>query len=214
MYCGAASMFLCVIISLSSYHIIKSYGKKRSYELSQLNDIPHNQAALVLGTSQYLSKGRKNLYFQFRIQTAAKLYFAGKVNYIIVSGDNSHFSYNEPVSMRKALQKLGVPDSAIYLDFAGFRTLDSMVRTKEIFGQKKVTVVSQDFHNHRAIFIASRFGIEAIGCNAPNVNLYIGFKTLVREYLARVKVFMDIYILHTTPKYLGKPVILGEKQIH
>ncbi len=208
------STILTVFIPVFIYQIVKAKAKRHCYELSNINDLPSVDAAIVLGTSQYLSGGRTNLYFSYRMQAAAELYSSGKVNYVIVSGDNSHISYNEPISMKRALIKLGVPDSVIYLDYAGFRTLDSMVRAREIFLQNRVVVVSQAFHNHRAVFIARKNNIEAFGLNARDVSHAAGFKTRIREHLARVKVMLDLYVLRTSPRFLGEPVILGEKQIH
>lgn len=205
---------ISLVLIITSYQVIRLSSKPYTWESSELDSLPYNKAAIVLGTSQYAYAGRQNLYFVYRMQAAAELYKSGKVSYLILSGDNARLSYNEPINMKKALIKLGVPDSVIYLDYAGFRTLDSMVRSKHIFGQSKVTVVSQEFHNHRAIFLARRNGIHAIAYNARDVGNITGSKTMLREYLARVKVFIDLYLLDTQPRFLGKPVILGEKQIN
>ena len=120
-----------------------------------INKLPQNDVALVLGTSKYTVNGYQNPYFYYRIEAAAKLYQAKKVKHILVSGDNRLKSYNEPKEMQQALEKRGIPTKAITLDYAGFRTLDSVVRSKEVFGQKRITIVSQKFHNHRALFIAN-----------------------------------------------------------
>ena len=108
--------------------------------------------------------------------------------------------------MRTDLVAMVVPDSCIYLDYAGFRTYDSMLRSREIFGQSKYTVISQQFHNERAIFIAQHNGMEVVGFNARDVSKRAGFKTDIRERFARVKVFLDIYVLHTKPKFLGEKI--------
>ena len=130
-----------------------------------------------------------------------------KIKYIIVSGDNMKRGYNEPVLMRTDLMKEGIDSSVIFLDYAGFRTFDSVVRSKEVFGQKAITIISQKFHNERAVFLASREGITAVGFNAKDVNPKYGQKTNIREKLARVKVFIDIF-LRTDPKFLGKKVVI------
>ncbi len=160
----------------------------------------------MLGTSQYLSNGDRNLYFSYRIEAAYALYRAKKVAYILVSGDNGEKTYNEPKKMRDALIKKGVPAEKIVLDYAGFRTLDSVVRAKEVFGQESFIVVSQKFHNERALYIAENRGLKAFGFNARDVAQYAGFKTHLREYLARVKMMLDLYILGTSPKFLGEAV--------
>nr|WP_300354194.1 ElyC/SanA/YdcF family protein [Chryseobacterium sp.] len=114
------------------------------------------------------------------------------MEYIIVSGDNSRKDYNEPEDMQLTLMQYGIPEDKIFLDFAGFRTLDSVVRAKEIFGQKKLIIISQKFHNERAVFLARKNGIEAYGYNAKDVNKYAGLKTNSREYLAKAKVYWDL----------------------
>ncbi|MCT4647960.1 MAG: YdcF family protein [Carboxylicivirga sp.] len=150
-------------------------------------DIPHNKVGLLLGTAKTVQSGRINLYYKYRIDAAAKLYKAGKVDFILVSGDNSTKSYDEPTTIKNDLIKNGIPAERIYLDYAGFRTLDSVVRCKAIFGQESITVISQQFHNERALFLAKYNDIEAVGFNAKDVNIHYGFRTRIRESLARVK---------------------------
>ena len=133
------------------------------------------------------------------------LYKAGKIDYVIVSGDNSTKEYDEPSTFKEDLIKGGIPEGRIYLDYAGFRTLDSVVRVKEIFGQESVIIISQQFHNERAIYLAEHYDIKAIGYNAKNVSKHYGFKTNLREYLARTKVFIDI-LLGVQPKFLGEKI--------
>jgi SanA protein len=178
----------------------------RGHLFNDVNAIPYNKVGLLLGTSKYLSKGVSNPYFENRIKAAEDLYHAGKIKYIVISGDNSFVSYNEPRDMRKKLLTDSIPDSCIFLDFAGFRTFDSVIRCKEIFGQEKFTVISQQFHNERAIYISSHYNIDAIGFDAEDVGSYNGFMTNVRELFARVKVFIDIFITHEQPKFLGEKI--------
>ncbi len=113
-------------------------------------------------------------------------------------------SYNEPRMMKKDLVGLGIPDSVLFLDYAGFRTLDAVVRAKKIFGQDSVIIISQKFHNTRAIFLAQYFNLNAIGYNAKNVSFSNSPKTFIREYFARVAAFLDVEIFHTQPKFLGE----------
>jgi SanA protein len=188
--------------------IISRYARDKLY--NDVNSIPENKCGLMLGTSKYISKGKPNPYFTARVQAAAALYRAGKIRYLIISGDNRHVSYNEPREMRRALVAEGIPDSILYSDYAGFRTFDSMVRAKEIFGQTRITIITQPFHNMRAVFIAKHFGIEAIGFNAADVSTARGLKTQFREVFARTKVFLDIYILKTKPKFLGEKIDIPE----
>jgi SanA protein len=163
---------------------------------------------LLLGTSKYGSNGKPNQYFINRIDAAVKLYKAGKIKYIIVSGDNRSVNYNEPLKMKKELIKRGIPAEIIFVDYAGFRTFDSVIRAKEIFGQNTFIIISQEFHNKRAIFIARKSGIDAYGFNAEDVGMSNGLFTNMRELFARVKVFLDIYVFHSQPKYLGEKVII------
>lgn len=173
-----------------------------SYDIQKL---PNEKVGLLLGTSKILKSGWKNLYFFNRIDAAEQLYKSGKIKYILISGDNSTKDYSEPEDMQAELLKRGIPANKIVLDFAGFRTLDSVVRAKEIFGQNSFIIISQKFHNERAVFLAQHYGIKAYGFNAKDVNKYFGFKTKVREYFARAKVFVD-FLLGVEPKFGGEKV--------
>lgn len=186
--------------------LVKHSAKDKIF--SSLDEIPANAVALVLGTNPQGPDGFNNPYFQYRINAAAELYHAGKVQHIIVSGDNSRKSYNEPAAMQEALEKKGIPRSAITLDYAGFRTLDSVVRCREIFQQTQFTVISQQFHNERALFIAKENDLDVIAYNATNPFRKEINKTQIREYLARCKAVLDIYLLNKQPKYLGEKIDL------
>jgi SanA protein len=193
-----------IVLTILAYTLIEWYAS--AWVFDDVEKVPKNRVALVLGTSRRMADGRVNLYFKYRINAAVELYKAKKVDYLLVSGDNSLSYYNEPMDMKKALMEAGIPENVIFLDYAGFRTLDSVVRANKVFGQSRYTVVSQPFHNKRAIFIARQYGIQAIGYNAKDVNAEIGFKTQVREIFARVNVFLDLYLLFTKPKFLGESV--------
>ena len=168
--------------------------------------LPDNDVGLVLGTSPYLSSGKTSPAFQGRIDAAAELYRVGKVKHLIVSGANPDETYNEPRAMRKALMQAGVPEEAITLDFAGFRTLDSVVRAKQVFKLDRFTVVTQKYHTYRAVFIARKFGVPAYAFIAPaNADGRPGNRHPVREVVARVAAILDIFVLRTKPKFLGAP---------
>lgn len=183
--------------------------KSTKYCFDNTDDIPYSPVGLLLGTTPMLSNGRVNLYFKYRIDAALELYHAGKIKYLLVSGDNSRNEYNEPQEMKNALIAGGIPQNRVFLDYAGFRTLDSVVRAKEIFGQDTFTVISHKFHNERAIYLARHYDIEALGFNAQDVSVHYGFKTRVREWLARVKVFVDL-LTNKQPKFLGEPIEIPE----
>ncbi|MFC6266988.1 SanA/YdcF family protein [Frigoriflavimonas asaccharolytica] len=174
---------------------------------SSISKVPAEKAGLLLGTSKNLANGTINPYFKYRIEAAAELFLAGKIQNIIVSGDNSVKHYNETEDMKFALIEKGVPENKIFEDFAGFRTLDSVVRAKEIFGQNSLIIISQKFHNERAIYLAQKNGMNAFGYNAKDVNSQFGFTTNVREKLARVKVFVDL-IFGVEPKFGGEKIII------
>ncbi len=167
---------------------------------------PARHVGLVLGCARTLSGGWRNPFFDHRIQAAARLYHAGKVRYLVVSGDNHVRGYDEPQDMKDSLIGAGVPAERIYCDYAGFRTLDSIVRVREVFGQNSVTVISQEFHNQRAIYIARHRGVDAIGFNAADVDTYDSFATRCREAVARANMLLDIFVFGRAPKFLGKKV--------
>lgn len=196
--------FLVAFIVYVDRTITKT-GKRFCY--NSVDSIPYNHCAVVLGTSKYLLTGNKNLYYINRIKAAVELYYCNKVDYIIVSGDNRNRNYNEPITMYNDLVAAGIPGKKIILDYAGFRTLDSVVRGKEVFGQDKFTIVSQSFHNQRAIFIARKKGIMAIAFNAEDATGNLDLKVQVRELAARLLVFVDI-IIAKKPYFLGEKVII------
>ena len=172
---------------------------------TDVNAIPQNDIGLVLGTSKYATGGI-NLYFKYRIEAAAELYFSGMIKHIIVSGDNHVQGYNEPEQMKQSLVKLGVPAERITCDYAGLRTLDSVVRLKKIFMVNKATIISQRFHLQRALFIAKHYHIDAIGYCSKDVNANYGRNTNIRELFARSKAVLDLYLLHTKPRHLGAEI--------
>jgi SanA protein len=193
-------VILLIIISCNVW-VVQS-TRDRVYD--DLEKLPQHRVALVLGTSHRLASGGSNPFFDERMETAAVLYRLGKIDHFILSGDNRTQYYNEPRAMQKALISLGVPDSAITLDYAGLRTLDSVVRSKKIFGQNKITIITQPFHSYRAVFISNYYDIDAVAMAAEEPGLGISFKVLVREYFARTKAVLDLYVLKTDPQFLGE----------
>ncbi len=202
----AAGAFTVIAVFIANLVIVRS-SKGKTY--SDVQAIPHRRVGLVLGCQEYLPDRRPNLFFQNRVAAAASLYQQRKVDYLLVSGDNHTLGYDEPADLKNALIAQGIPAGRIYADYAGFRTLDSVVRAKEVFGQTEITVVSQEFHNQRAIFIANHRGLDAIGFNAPEVDAYNSFGTRMREHLARVKAVLDIYVFRKQPHFLGEKVAIG-----
>ena len=169
--------------------------------------IPKNKVGLVLGTGKFLANGHINLYYKYRIDAAAALYKAGKIEFLLLSGDNGIENYDEPTTFKEDLIARGIPEEKIFLDYAGFRTLDSVIRANAIFGQERFTIISQKFHNERAIFIANQKGMQAIGFNAKAITGRYGLKVRIREYFARTKVFVDL-LFNVKPKFLGKKITI------
>lgn len=174
-----------------------------------LASVPVRRAGLVLGCTPLTRDGQRNAYFDHRMQAAADLFHAGKVEFLLLSGDNRDHSYDEPRYMRRALLERGVPEDRMQADRSGLRTLDSVVRAQRVFGLDRLTVVSQEFHNRRAVFIASHFGIDAIGYNARDVEASRGLRTRAREAFARVKTLLDLYVLGTEPAVEATPAETG-----
>ncbi len=172
------------------------------YIYEDINTLPPRDVGMVLGTSKFYASGSLNQYYSNRIQGAADAYHQGKIKYLLVSGDNGEHNYNEPINMRKDLIKAGVPASKIVLDFAGFRTLDSVVRTRQVFDTNNFTIITQRFHCERALFIAAQKGIDAqcLAVPAPKNMM----KVRVREIFARLGALADLYILNREPRFLGE----------
>lgn len=201
-YSGVALLLLVLLLNYK----VKNDVKESMYD--NITETPSKKVGLLLGTAKYVKGGWINLYYTHRITAAVELYKAGKIEYILISGDNGRESYDEPTLMKEDLMAAGIPESAIYLDYAGFRTLDSVVRCKIIFGELDILVISQQFHNERAVYIARAKGMQAIGYNAQDVNAKYGFKTRIREYLARTKMFLDLWF-GKEPKFLGEEIQIG-----
>ncbi len=198
----------CLVLYANLTAIWASRGRL----FDEVSELPQTQVGLVFGTSDKMPDGRENLYFRYRIDAAVAVWNAGKVETLIVSGDNLSDPpyYNEPDKMRRALVKRGVPEDRIVSDPRGMRTLDSVVRAKEIFGTDTVLLISQRFHNERAIYLAKANGIRAYGFNARDVDTQAGLKTRLREVGARVLMWLDVNFLNTRPSHLGKKIELPE----
>ena len=194
-------LFLIVVILSLDYWI--SY-KTAPYIYHDENKLPYRTIGVVLGTSKYVKGGGINGFYRNRIDGAIDLYWQGKVDYLLLSGDNAQLNYNEPIMMQKDLIKAGIPKDSIVLDYAGFRTFDSVVRANKVFNANEFTIITQEFHCERAIFIALAQGIQAqcFAVPAPESMKLVR----IREMFARVSAFIDLYILNKEPKYLGPTI--------
>lgn len=195
-----AALFLGGVFAADAY--IEYRARRQVFD--SVDALPYRRVGIVLGTSPYASAGRKNDYYTARIEAAANLYHRGKVSRLIVSGANPSPYYNEPRFMKADLIDLGVHESRIILDFAGLRTLDSVIRAHKVFGQDSFTVVSQRFHLLRAVYIGSRRGLNVVGYAAADPTTFTRLKARLREYGARVQALLDIWVLDTQPQFLGE----------
>lgn len=192
---GLAGVILPRLIT-TLYSVNKIYQKE---------DAPSERVAVVFGAG-LRRDGTPTPILRDRVETAADLYFSGKVEKILMSGDNRFENYNEPESMRQYALSLGVPDNAIVMDYAGRRTYDTCYRAKAIFGVESTLLVTQKFHLPRALFLCNALGIKAEGVEAKN-RQYWGTSLLiwnVREQLATIGAFLDVYINNPLP-VLGNP---------
>lgn len=195
-------IFILIAIIAGINYWVNHATAKQLY--SDVNTIPKNRVGLLLGTAKFQDKARHmvNPYYQNRIDAAVALYMAGKIDYVIVSGDSVAF-YNEPVLMRQDLIARGIPANKIYMDNAGYRTLDSILRCRDIFGEDNITIISQKFHNQRALFIANNKHLKAIAFNAADGGSI--WDATFREKLARVRMGLDL-LLNKQAKYYGERV--------
>jgi len=199
-----AALFLYAALFSLNHYVSQT---SEPYIYSDLNKVPTKQAALLLGTTKYLKGGYTNYFYTYRIEAAAKLFKAGKVKAIIVSGDNSTERYDEPTSMYEDLIKMGVPQQYITLDYAGFRTIDSVIRAEAIFDLDDYIIVSQAFHLERAVYLSHAKKQKTVGFIAKDIPGTTGaYRMKYREYLARAKAFLDLYIIHKEPKFYGEKV--------
>lgn len=200
------SLFFSIVIALFGIDAMMVHQTKSSI-YSDIKTIPPKKAGLLLGTSKYIRKGQKNYFYTYRIEAAASLFKAKKIDAIVISGDNSTKYYDEPTTMKNDLVAMGIPPRYITLDYAGFRTLDSIVRAKEIFDLDDYTIISQRFHLERALAIAIAKGDKAIGFVAKDIpDTPAAYRMKIREYFARGAAFIDLHILHREPKFHGKKV--------
>lgn len=192
--CVALTVALVALIIIC-YMLVSSNASDRVF--SDIEDVPHNKAGLLLATSPITPGGAHNFYFDNRIKAADELYKAEKIDFIIASGgDYTQTQKNgcdEPQAILDSLVARGIPAQRIILDYDGTRTLNSIAKAKEVYGLDSLTLISQKYHNERAIYLADKYGLHAIGYNAePSPVLHNRIKNTLREYLARVKMFLDL----------------------
>ncbi|XZF13879.1 SanA/YdcF family protein [Chitinophagaceae bacterium MMS25-I14] len=203
-----SAVIATILVSCIDYWVTESTQQQLYNDIKTLRG---NKIGLLLGTSKTVKNGWENLFYKYRIEATVALFKAGKIQCVLISGDNSREAYNEPETMMHDLVAAGVPADKIFLDYAGFRTLDSIVRCKDIFGANDITIISQPFHNERALFLANHKGLHAIAFNAQDVPAKYGIRVALREKLARVKMLMDLW-LGKQPKFAGPKVDMNNPQ--
>ena len=198
---GAWIACIIAVVSLASMlvcnRIVVNNAEGKVY--SDINSLPYNKVGLLLGTTPQARIGRiTNYFFIYRIDAAEQLYKAGKIGQILISGDEDSLDgINEVECMRDSLLARGVPDSVIVLDSKGYRTIYSVINANKVYGLKSFTIISQKFHNERAIYQAEHLGLDVENIQAYNAKdpmLRRAYLTTIREYFARVKMFLDLWM--------------------
>lgn len=188
-------LFVCIVVMLICNQIVVNNAEGKVF--SDIDSIKYNKVGLLLGTTPQARIGRiTNAFFTYRIDAAEQLYKAGKIDQILISGDeNSLDGVNETECMRDSLMARGVPANAIILDGKGYRTIYSVININKVYGLKSFTIISQKFHNERAIYQAEHLGLDVEiiqAYNAKDPKSRRAYFTTIREYFARVKMFMDL----------------------
>jgi SanA protein len=192
-------LLVCITVVVPNAIITGTYS---GYIPATLDTVPHCDIALVLGTAPTVN-GPLHLYYCSRLRAAAELYKADVIHTILASGDNSRVDYDKPTHMKEDLVSLGVCEDDIVLDYAGFKTLDSMVRGKKVFCVQRRGTASQQYHCSRAVFLARSFGLDAVAYAAPEINHPVHVRNALPEYLARTRAALDVWVILRKPKFLG-----------
>ena len=188
---AVAALAVIVLVLPNAWILAASAGRVSDY--GEDGDTAEAPVAIVLGASVW-APGEPSPWLKYRLETAAGLYESGRVDAILVSGDNSRVDYDEPTAMRDYLVGLGVPSEAIALDYAGFDTYDTCVRARSIFGIDKALLVSQSFHLGRAVAVCRSVGVDAYGVGDTRATVDRGrwARNWVRERPAAVKAAWDV----------------------
>lgn len=205
-------LMLAVTVVCNVAVIVSESG--RTY--GSASDVPHNRFGLLLGTEPRYCGGEKNYLFDNRVDAAAELYNAGKVDYIIASGVDltDIWGSDEPAEMRDSLVERGVPADRVLLDYEGDRTISSVAKAADVYGLKSVTMISQKEHNLRAIWQARHFNIDAVGYNARETHVASRrFRNASREAVAKVKMFVDLAAGHR-PQFCADSVRKAKADIY
>ncbi len=201
---------VCGVLSVGGVLGVSGWMKSETsdHRFERLEDVPARPVAIVPG-ARVLPGGVPSHALEDRLAAALALYEAGRVGRVLVSGDHGQDAYDEPNAMRRWLLERGVPSDAIFMDHAGFRTLDTMERAARVFGVKAAVVCTQRFHLPRSVFLARRAGIDAVGLVADRREYLNATRDEARELLARSRAFADSYIFDVQPRHLGPRVSIN-----
>lgn len=197
---GALALLAALLFALANVYILSRTQGKIETELSHCGSEP---VGIVFGTSHWTRSGARNPHFEGRMGAAAHLIQLGRVDHLLISGDNSTRYYNEPVTMWRDLRGRDVRDEDMTLDYAGFSTFDTLTRARDVFGVERALLITQDWHLPRALFIGEALGLEVRGCAAPERAVAGLWRLKLREWAARVATLGDLYLWGREPHFLG-----------
>ena len=199
---GIRRLALCLVALLGWGTLLPTLwvDGRAAASLRSVADVPHTDVALVFGAG--LWGGEPSPYLAHRLDAAVALYRTGRVDVVLVSGDNGRADHDEPGAMRAYLTTRGVPDARVVSDFAGFDTWDSCVRAKKIFGVDRAVLVSQGFHIRRAVALCRAAGVDGYGVGVDEPFDSVWASGLARENLAAGKAVLDA-VLRPDPHFLG-----------
>lgn len=202
---SAMMLLLSIVVALLSLWMMSS---TRDRIIVQVDACPVTQVAIVFGTSHRLRNGQPNPYYLGRMESAARWVHEGRIQQLLLSGDNRALSYNEPMVMWKGLRARGVPADVMTRDYAGFSTFDTLIRARKVFGIDKAVLITQVWHLPRALWIAEHIGLDAYGCSAPGELDDPGM--LRREEWAQLRAIWDTLIWPRQPRFLGPSIALSQ----
>lgn len=201
---GAAALLVVLLAWLAERSLSREAEARSTADVARVRLA---KVALVLGTAPIGPEGGPNRYLVYRLDAAAALWHARKVQYLLVSGHRDG-GYDEPTAMREGLIQRGVPAEAIYRDFGGDRTRDSVLRARDVYGQKELVIVSQRFHVGRALFIARHEGIEAWGLDARDVDRPYSIFTDLRRFPSALIAYLEL-LARPAAREPERPVTIG-----
>lgn len=203
----AGALLIAAILALGYLGHCIGDAYADAYVPADVDELPTVEAAIVLGTAPYGVRGQRYRTLSQRLEAAFDLWSHGKVHYLIMSGnriDSEH--YDEPATMRAGMAALGVPPEFVYRDSGGFRTWESMIRARDIYGLHRVIIVSERDHLARALFIARHLGLEAWGYATPGTN-YSGVKGRIVGDLSLLRAYFDV-VFDRVPR-VGPKIAIG-----